>query len=503
LRLLIRNSADLCYAEVTRKTDWGPLVKRIAILSALTFGVLLVHGYHPWTEDAEIYLPGVERILHPGLFPVLPEFFESHAHLTLFPNLIALSAELTHLPWEWLLFLWQCGAVFLLLLACWQLSACCFLDGRARWGGVTLIAALLTLPVAGTALYVMDQYINPRNLTASFGVFAVARTLEKKYIQAACFLIVAAVIHPLMACFGFSLCALLLLLRVDHRSSLAALAFPLGFSFAPSSQGYHEAANLHSFHYLTRWQWYEWVGALAPVAILWWFSVIAAKKGRSTLALVCRALVIYGVVYFAAGLILSIPARFEGLARIQPMRSLHLLYILFLIVSGGLLGEYVLKNRWWRWLVLFVPMCIGMFVAQRALFPGSPHIEWPGMGARNYWVQAFEWIRDNTPQNSLFALDPYYMSIPGEDHNGFRAVAQRSRLADVIKDSGAVSMFPQIADQWLTQTQDLKNWRNFQLHDFERLQQKYGVNWVVLQAPAMAGLDCPYRNKAATVCRLN
>jgi len=481
------------------------LSKRIiVVLAVLTLGTFFVHGYHPWAEDAEIYLPGVEKVMHPVLFPFFPEFFQFHAHLTLFPYLIALSAGLTHLPWEWVLFLWQFASVFLLLLACWQLGACCFPHDGARWAGVMLVAALLTLPVAGTALYVNDQYINPRNLAASFGVFAVAGTLDRKYVQAGCFVLAALFMHPLMACFSLSFCALLFLFRkVNSSFSTACVLLPLGFSLDPPSQGYHQAALLHSFHYLTRWQWYEWLGALAPLAILWWFGVVARGEGNATVDLVCRALAVYGAVYFAAGLVLSIPARFEGLARIQPMRSLHLLYIIFLVVGGGLLAEHVLKNRLWRWLVVFTPICVGMFVAQRALFPESANVEWPGAAPRNQWVQAFEWIRDNTPDNALFALDPYYLAIPGEDHNGFRAVAQRSRLADVIKDSGAVSMFPQIADEWLTQTEDQKNWKNFQLPDFERLHQTYGVNWVLLQPPGVDGLQCPFHNQATMVCRLN
>jgi len=38
-------------------------------LFLLTVGAFLVQGYHPFAEDAEIYLPGVEKILHPELFP--------------------------------------------------------------------------------------------------------------------------------------------------------------------------------------------------------------------------------------------------------------------------------------------------------------------------------------------------------------------------------------------------------------------------------------------------
>src|ERR1039458_6753026 len=33
-------------------------IKHIAILSLLTAAALLIHGYHPYAEDAEIYLPG-------------------------------------------------------------------------------------------------------------------------------------------------------------------------------------------------------------------------------------------------------------------------------------------------------------------------------------------------------------------------------------------------------------------------------------------------------------
>ncbi len=468
-------------------------------------GAFFIHGYHPWTEDAEIYLPGVEKLIHPTLFPSFPEFFQSHAHLTLFPNLIAFSARLVPLPWEWALFLWQFASVFLLLVACWQLSGCCFANDAARWAGVTLAAALLTLPVAGTALYVMDQYINPRNLAAVCAVFAVAGTLKRKYVQAACSLVGAALVHPLMACFSLSLCALLVVLRESKLSfcTAASAVLPLGLSFAAPSEGYHQAALLHSFHYLMRWQWYEWLGALAPLAILWGFGGAARRKQDANLALLCRSLAIYGAIFFVAGLVLSIPARFESLARLQPMRSLHLLYILFIVLAAGFLTEYILKNRWWRWLILFLPLCVGMFVAQRGLFPAGAHIEWPGIQSRNQWVQAFAWVRENTPTDALFALDPYYMAIPGEDHNGFRAVAQRSRMADVIKDSGAVSMFPEMADEWLTQTRDLRNWKKFQRSDLERLRQRYGVTWVVLEAPGIEGLQCPYRNQAVMVCPLN
>ena len=479
-------------------------LKDFVLLALLTLGALLVHGYHPWAEDSGIYIPGVEKILQPELFPFNSQFFESHAHLTFFPNLIAASVRISHLPLDMVLFFWQLTSIFLLLLACWQLIGKCFHDERARWAGVALIAVLLTLPVAGTALYIMDQYVNPRNLVACAAIFAIVKVIEKKYFLAALFLVVAAAIHPLMSVFAFSYCVVLLCIeKFDLPSTDLACLLPFGLSFDPPPAAYHEVALEHPYFYLLQWHWYEWLGAIAPIAILWWFSRIARSRKFGKLDLLCRALIVYELVYLLVSLILTIPPRFEALARLQPMRSLYLLYVLFFLFAGGLLGEYVLKNRVWRWAALFVPLCAGMFVAQRALFPASAHIEWPGAAPKNQWVQAFLWIRANTPRDAIFALNPTHMDIPGEEENGFEAVAERSMLADANKASGAVSMFPAMADEWFSQIQAQSGWTTFQVQDFRRLKSQYGVSWVVLQQPGIAGLDCPYQNATVLVCRLN
>jgi len=477
--------------------------KDLLILLLLTLGALLVHGYHPWAEDAEIYVPGVEKTLHPELFPVNAQFFAAHAGSTFFPNLIATLVRLSHLPFDVALFILHVASIFLLLLACWQLIGRCFPDARARWAGVALIASLLTLPVAGTALYIFDQYLNPRNLAAFAAIFAIVNVIDKKYILAGLFLVFTAVIHPLMAVFAFSYCLLLVALEhLDPQFAALACLLPFGLSFDPPPAAYHLVALRHPFHYITRWEWYEWLGALAPILILWWFSRLARARRLPTLALLCRALVIYELIYLPPAVVLSSFARLEALARLQPMRSLFLLYILMFLFMGGFLGECVLKNRVWRWLALFVPLCAGMYTAQRVLFPASQHLEWPWVPPANPWSQAFVWARENTPADAIFALDPEHMDLPGEDEQGFRAIAQRSRLADAVRDGGAVSMFPAMTDEWFRQVQAQRGWKDLQAEDLHRLRVSFGVTWVVLRSPGVAGLDCPYHNSTVLVCRL-
>src|SRR6202035_3571253 len=268
----------------------------------LTAGAVAVHGYHPCSEDAEIYLPGVEKILHPELFPVGQEFFLSHASLTFFPNLVALSLRVTHLPLETGLFLWHLASIFLLLLACWELGGLFFQEARARWGGVCLVATLLTIPVAGTALYIVDQYVNPRNLAAFAGIFMVARTLEKQYVRALLWAAFAACVHPLMWVFPFSFCALFLVMeKFSEGAGKTALAAGLwlGIPLAPlSSAAYHEVAKHHGYFYIQNWQWYEWLGIIAPLLLFWWFARIAHeriahKRQWATIERVCRAFVAY------------------------------------------------------------------------------------------------------------------------------------------------------------------------------------------------------------------
>ncbi|HEY6074790.1 MAG TPA: hypothetical protein VIV15_15765, partial [Anaerolineales bacterium] len=147
--------------------------RQLGFLLLISMGAVLVHGYHPAVEDAEIYVPGIKRALNPGLYPYNDAFFASHASRTLFPKLIAASVRVTHLPLDFALLIWHVLSIFLLLLACWKISRICFHNIRAQLGSVVLVASLLTLPVAGTALDLVDQYLNTRSLSTPAVMFAV------------------------------------------------------------------------------------------------------------------------------------------------------------------------------------------------------------------------------------------------------------------------------------------------------------------------------------------
>jgi hypothetical protein len=260
---------------------------------------------------------------------------------------------------------------------------------------------------------------------------------------------------------------------------------------------------MRSFLSVLHWTWYEWLGVAAPLAFLICFSRLRPRGATPAFNRISRALTLFGIAATALAVIFASSPRLETFLRLQPMRAFQLIYIVFFLLLGGLLGEYILKSRYWLWAGLFAMIGVSIFLIQRNAYASSRHIEWPGAAPVNPWVAAFLWVRDNTPQDAIFALDPYYIELPGEDQHGFRGIAQRSVLTDHFKDSGVVSLFPQLAPEWAREQAAQQNWNHFQLADFQQLAKRYPVSWVVLQGPPPEGLNCRYQNEAVSVCQIS
>jgi hypothetical protein len=306
-----------------------------------------------------------------------------------------------------------------------------------------------------------------------------------------------------LLCLAFSLNPASVRIGALPATNFARLAvFPLPWELQPSRGFAREALLSRTYFFVSQWAWYEWVGVFAPLALLKWMSRSDLRGVTPEFRTLARALKIFGSVFTLAAIALSSSTHLENYTRLQPMRSLHLVYVIFFLLLGGIAGEYILRENVWRWLGLFVPVAVAMCIVQVAAYPASAHVEWPTATPSNLWCDAFLWIRYNTPKSAVFALDPGYMLRPGEDMQGFRAVAERSTLADAVKDSGAVSLFPGLADEWHAEVQSERGWQHFQLADFRRLSEHYPVTWFVVQSPARAGLVCRYRNQAVTVCQL-
>jgi hypothetical protein len=420
----------------------------------------------------------------------------------------------TGIPVAWAELLWQFAALFLILWACRRIAAQIFDDARAQWAAVAMVAAMFPLPVAGTALNIADQHLHPRNLATALILVAVAWILEGKRWQSVPALLLAFALHPIMAALGMSFCvflALALLEPVPFRlraaeGSLAAAA-PLGWLFVPTSPSWRLALESKSYYSIYRWTWYEWLGALAPLFLFWLLWRLAQRSGQDRrsqdrLARFALAVFAYGVFQQIVAMALLTPDSLVRLTPLQPMRYLQLVYIFMALAAGGLLGRFVLHTQAWRWAVYLLVFNGGMFLVQWELIDDGAHLELPTTATGNPWLQAFDWIRQNTPADAYFALDPLYLAAPGEGFHNFRALAERSALSDDLKDTSVVTQVPSLAPVWHEQQLALAGWEHFQLADFERLKAQFGVDWVLVNSPQTAGLDCRWHNGVVAVCQV-
>jgi hypothetical protein len=490
------------------------LIQETLLVLLFTGIGFLVMGYHPGFEDDGIYLTAVKADLNPALFPHNADFFRLQTQATVFDAWMAHFVRGTGIPLAWSELLWQLIALFLILWASQRIAAQLFAEARAQWAAVAMVAAMLTLPVAGTALNLADQHLHPRNLATALILVAIARILENKpgenkRWQALPLLVVALVLHPIMAVLGISFCGFLALallepapFRVRAEEGSLASATPLGWVFAPASASWREALSSRNYYSLYRWTWYEWLGALGPLVLFWVLWRVAQRKGEERLARFALAVLAFGVFYQLLAMAILAPDSLIRLSPLQPMRYLHLVYLFMALVAGGLMGRFLLKTHVWRWAVYLLVFNGSMFVVQRQFIDGGAHLELPGMASANPWIQAFDWVRQNTPTDAYFALDPGYLAAPGEGFHNFRAIAERSQLADGIKDTAVVMQVPSLGPVWREQELAQAGWTQFELADFERLKEQFGVDWVMVSYPQPAGLDCHWHNGKLAVCSI-
>ena len=478
-------------------------------LGGLTAAALVIHGYHLGVEDAEIYVPAAKKLLNPALYPYADEFFLSHGHLSLFGPILAWTSRLTHLPIDWSVFAWYILTLFAMLASCWILLSACFSSARARWTGMLVVTAVLAMPATNTGLLLVDPYMTARSFSTPLTIFALAGMLERRYVRAGVAGMLTAAFHPQMVAYLIFLAFVLWTVerskaRVGERVPVMASAvglLPTGFDFSPATGPYREALYSRDYFFLYNWSWYHWLGMLAPLAILAWFWRANLRGTRSAFASLSFAMLPFGLFSIGAAAFLASSPSFDMFARLQPLRTFHLITLVLVLLLGGVIGEYLAKNTPWVAALLAVPLAVGMFYVARATYPNSPRIEIPARTSSNAWVNTLLWVRNNTPPDAVFAVDSRYFMDPEIDVHGFRAVAERSSLADYFKDGGVVSLFPGLAPEWKQMSNATYGLNRFRSDDFWRLKSEYpAVSWAVIHGPAPAGMQCPYQQQGYAVC---
>jgi len=487
-------------------------LRRAGTILALTLLAILVDGYHPYSEDAGIYVASLKQLASSGMYPASGAFIAPYVRLSLFSHFGAWLLRMLHLPLEAVLFQIHIATVFLLLCGSYGIAKRCFRDRSATWAGTLLVALCLCVPVAGTSLSIADPYLTGRSFSTPFTLFAVCAAFDKSFWRTCVFLLLAVTFHPLMGAYAIGF--VLVLWTIDRRSWLGAIAVAAGsllgaallhFSSpsASESPAHLAAVATRTYFFLSEWRWYELLGIVAPLALLSSYAFWQNRRGRTASAKLANTCVVLGLISVCVSALFCHPSSHsQTISPLQPLRPFLFVYLALFVFLGGLLGEFFLKSILWRWTAWTVVLGAGLGYVQHNVYPDSPQVELPGVATHNPWHQAFNWIRSNTPANAVFALDANYIYAPAEDSLGFRAVAERDSLADRSKDGGAAAVFPQLADRWLVEQAATTNLN--QISDAERLRRvaPFKASWIVLDHDAPTSFLCPFTNEAVKVCQL-
>jgi hypothetical protein len=496
-------------------------------ITALSVMALAIHGYHPYAEDGGLYLAGIKKLLEPSLYPYEAGFVTVDQRFSLFGPLVVVLVRLSHLGLMHMMMILYLATLWMTLWAAWMTADRCYGSREACYGAVSLVSLWLTMPIAGTSLLLMDQYVSARSISTPFTLFAFVAALDvqrgldqgrairwRSIALGLVSMLVAFVNHPLMAAYA-SVCLLLfaccsfptLRIRVTTALGVCLMSVLLAYgmeSIAPSQpHGYARVAQTRTYWFLNNWHWYELIGLIAPLLVLAALQIQPLRKKTNSASILANMCIAAGVTGFVVAVLFASPDSHSFIvARLQPLRIFHTVYMFMIIAVGAALGEMVLKRQRIRWAVMFALLGGIMFFVQRETFPHSNHIEFPWSSQENQWEQGFEWIRSNTTEGSVFAMDANYITMTGEDSQNFRAISERSVLPDYSKDGGIASIAPDLTHDWIegeSAQQGLDD-----ATDAQRIAMLDGVSaqWIVLSQPAPTQFNCVYANQRMKVCRI-
>jgi hypothetical protein len=106
-------------------------LRRSGTILALTLLAIAIDGYHPYSEDAGIYVASLKQLAWPAMYPASGAFIAPYVRLSLFSHFGAWLLRMLHLPLEAVLFQIHLATLFLLLYGSYAIARRCFRASHA------------------------------------------------------------------------------------------------------------------------------------------------------------------------------------------------------------------------------------------------------------------------------------------------------------------------------------------------------------------------------------
>jgi len=438
-----------------------PPGRSLALTAALiaSFAVLVTAnsaGYRFGVSDQAFYVPAVERLITPSLFPRDAALIDSQARLTVSDDLIAriVLATGATLP-----------AVFFIgyLITLTVFAGAVLRIGRRYYASVWTSAALLFAltfrhRLLETGVNSFEGYFHPRVLAFAVGIAALAACLDGRRVWAAVLVAIAFVVHPTTGGWFVVWIAVALVSGTRYRWSSAGAAIALGLAglmvlrsvaperFAVMDDAWLEVLGSRRYLFTTNWPLSAWIVNLVPAAAVLAIYSARLKRGlvttgeRGAVAGAAVLLAIFVVTLPFVGARVAIAIQLQISRVLWPIEFLATVYLIWAVAEGPWL-----PSRWTRMAPIFLFAVLAAASTARGIYILAVETHRPLVRVNlpdGDWQQIATWARSSAPVDAHFLIDPTDVDREGVS---FRVAAGRDVFIEPSKDPSIAMYSREIA----------------------------------------------------------
>lgn len=505
------------------------------LIVGLTLISPLLTGYYFGVLDHDHYLPYLNRLLNPVLYPNDYYFSQPHGNYAWFDYLIVGTSRLFQLDLAWVHLILYLLSLGLFFGAIYALAKTFY---RNRSVAVLAVIIVMLPKWAAQIGYLTHQfYFVSRDLSLALSLLGLNFILLKRFKLSFGLLFLAMVVNPSIPI------PVVILWPLAWGRKFYSMVLPMDSAWLKTMQ----ERGTYSFPSLWhRFGWGTLVFYLSLLLIGW--AALKNKLFGGYTSIIKKFMVICGIL-FIGHIFISALLPIPVLIQLQLLRSMNYIFILSLIAMAAVLVEWLDRGRvivaiaaaaaafslyfwslrltlwhiiivwlaaalatifykkstprarhWSLWLallILLVDLTIKLLVIK-------PKVSLPGYwfypnvlinpDVFGSWRQVQDWAKTNTVVESVFLVPPQW--------SGFRSFSQRGIVADA-KDGGLIFYSPDYAQIWQERVNDLADFNQFSAEDFIVLRSRYHFDYLVVTAEhQLLPFGLVYQNQGFSVYKL-
>lgn len=456
-------------------------------------------GYRFGVSDQAYYVPAIQHLLDPTLFPRDSALLDAQSSLMTSDQLMAgvVQATTGSLP--------GVAAGFYLISLLVLIAAAVYFARSLQfsWWAVAAFGLLLTMRhrIAKTGANSLEGYMHPRQMAFGLGVLALASIVRNRFGVAVLCVAMAGVLHPTTALwFGLAVIAGAAVRHPEWRWQIGTIGVlgglaavwavsvgPLAGRLVTMDALWLQVLDTKDYLFPTEWPLDAWLLNLAYPVVIWWTWRARERRG---LAVQGESALVAATVALTAVFAISIPLTALDLALAVQLQITRVFWVLDFLTLASV--------AWWitrtpRLAIVAVAL-LAIAAAARGYYlleVWQPERQLVTVDLpKTPWVDAMTWLRSQ-PADWHVLADPDHAWKYGVS---VRIAAGRDTVLEGVKDSALALYSRDVAVRVAARTRDLVDFPLLTTARARALAASYEADVVIVEAAHQLDLPVLYRN---------